>query len=114
MKLTLCFIRQDRDVVLVAGRFTGQFTNHNELLHLLRNSITQWIQETAEGRKLWNYSGKDLNVGDVADFLFDPQSSLAPFLHQHKIEQAQHLYTLIESDRIAFDTVLANPNQLNL
>ena len=108
-ELTLCFARMDRGLdVMVLARFAGPFTETKDLISRLQRAITKWVQETKAGQKLWIQSCEDLNIGDVADDLFGPRSSLRPFLRRQGIRRATHLHTVSRGDLIAFDTVLVD------
>lgn len=71
--------------VVVAVRLT--VANHSQAQGLasLRQAISQWVEETEDGRALWEKTQHTLNIKDALPYL-KPHSNLWPMLKRHGIE----------------------------
>ena len=81
--------------------------DENETLNRLKEAVTNWVNETEEGRKLWDYSCEDLNIGDLAACA--SREDLIPYLKKAGIKDFNFLFCGdVSSGAHSFDTVLAS------
>lgn len=66
--VTLVYVRHEDGQVTTIGILKVRTTHKTEFLtrQALRKAVTQWVNTTAQGRSLWEYSCEDLNLGDLA------------------------------------------------
>lgn len=79
------------------------------IIRILTNALTQWVQETPEGKKAWKDSGEDFNIGDYAlceeQFLkWLPHAKLT----SKGIQDIKLLYNANVDGFIRYDKVLVN------
>jgi hypothetical protein len=54
-------------IALVKFTLTKKMTK-DQILKALTTLLTQWVKDTDEGKKAWEYSGGDFNIGDLASY----------------------------------------------
>jgi len=114
MKTTqIAFIRKDDGTLdqLALIRFTHEdkFSNPAEVIEAFKAGVTAWVEKTEEGKKLWDYSSGDLNIGDL--FGEEENEQLNECLAEAGIQIWALVYQLSEQEEISYDTVLAAPKE---
>lgn len=94
--------------VLVSAERTLGVQNADELQAAVTRAVTKWMLSSAEGRKAWEYSGSDFNVGDLASWL--GEDDLVDCLLRERVVGLQ-IETLETADW-AYDSVLVNASEL--
>ena len=79
-------------------------------LDALIASVATWIKKTAAGHSAWEQSSEDLNIGDLAQYLDDPD--LQAQCRTDGIESVEILYELAGGDEVCFDRILAHGAEL--
>lgn len=116
-KLELCFSRWGRTGMdrMVIYRMeiaeASPVQNSRDALLALKKGVTEWVRTTEEGRRLWEYSSEDLNIGDLASYLED--ASLLECLKRRGIEGIDLLYEVVEGEEISYDHVLVDGDELD-
>lgn len=81
-------------------------SDEDDLLDRVCRAVTKWVNTSTTGAKAWEYSGRDLNIGDLASYLGDPQ--LMRCFRDEGI-QGFVLRDLPDADKYwHYDTVLVN------
>ena len=82
------------------------------IIQALKECLTSWMKGFDKGRAAWEQSGRDFNIGDLA--LCD-----RIFLRLYKaklalmgIQNLQIVCVLDDIDPIPYDTILADPSEL--
>lgn len=70
----------------------------------LKAAVTEWVTTTEVGKKAWDYSGRDLNIGDLAGYL--DHTGLKPILARYNIK-----LEILDGTALPYDTVLAEPEE---
>lgn len=84
--------------------------SHEQALEALIAAITDWINETQDGKDVFHASSGDLNIGDMASYsAFD--ETLQPFLQRHGIAAAV-LVEAPDTYQVEYDRHLFNYNAL--
>ena len=110
---TLIFTRQEKFAITDIAVLTITSTKElqpSEAKSKVTNAITQWINDTPEGKSAWSYSCTDFNIGDLSQY--DESVSLNRILNQHGINNIS-VSVLGGSECFGFDDVLVNHHQLN-
>ena len=68
----------------------------------LRKLVTEWVARTKDGKTTWEYSGGDLNIGDLAQY----DSTFKKFALRRGIT-VRFIYVGGTEDTVSYDTVLA-------
>lgn len=78
----------------------------------LREVVTSWIKGTDEGKQAWEYSGGDLNIGDLA--LYDETflENQKDLLAHHGIHDFKIVCVVDHTECIPYDTILAHSGEL--
>jgi hypothetical protein len=66
----------------------------------------RWVETTDAGRKLWDYSSEDLNIGDLAN---EEDEDLNRLLVKEGIASWKVIYSLGADEEFSYDRVLAKP-----
>jgi hypothetical protein len=82
-----------------------------EVMDAFERGITKWVETTTEGKKLWDYSSEDLNIGDMIGL--DQNEELNKLLISQGIISWKPTYQLIEKEEYSYDKILANPSFSN-
>lgn len=113
-RISVLVYRQEKlkigPAVVISADQTQTVTNVNDLEERLVRGVTKWIIGTPEGKRTWEYSSGDLNIGDLANCVGDGENDdpeLVRFLADEgvvnlRIEQ-------VETTAWNYDTILANP-----
>jgi hypothetical protein len=109
-------------VAILTASFTVKaydegLSNPSNLLRVMKQVFTEWVKTTDEGRKAWEDSGGDFNIGDVANHFYSGSRNrlfLYDALVEHGIEISDIDVHSMDGDRDAweFDTVLVNKEKL--
>jgi NifB/MoaA-like Fe-S oxidoreductase len=77
------------------------------VLQMVRRAVTAWVKQTDAGREAWEYSGGDLNIGDLMGHI-DTDKELNKLLEAAGFEELSIEGSSSESvsDRWTYDTVL--------
>jgi hypothetical protein len=116
----LIFMRQDgvsTTNIAVAEMDTKDKITQGEALNRLERAVASWVMSTKSGRTCWNYSGGDLNIGDLAmyEVEFRAKKSKAPqWLRNNGIEDVRIDSTYICEDVIPYDHVLGTTPEEDL
>lgn len=104
----LSFIRIDRDRIDAAAGVTFKTDGRMDIDKaemLIRRAVTQWVKETDEGQRVFNYAGEDLNIGDLASHATD---TLQPFLAAEGIFDFTITDLVKPGDYLPYDRVLVD------
>jgi len=74
-----------------------------------KQAVTDWVLETDTGRKAWEDSCEDFNIGD---FFVYYTPSIMQFLWRHGIHSISIVYQLAEGEEVPFDKVLVDRSRL--
>ena len=69
--------------VTILEAYKSEITNPQVVYDLLVDAITEWVETTPTGRREWECSSHDFNVGDLANV---NRITLEPFLNSRGIE----------------------------
>jgi hypothetical protein len=103
---TLTFVRQEGTVLstIATISFHPVLKKGQTPLEKLKEVVTLWVAKTKAGKKAWEYSGGDLNIGDLASY----ESDFANYGVLHGLFQF-HILNLFDGEEVVpFDTILAN------
>lgn len=123
--IQIAFLRIERETLDAGIILTADFTVdkamdkntwEKQVEEDLCAAVTLWIKETEEGKKLWEYSVEDLNIGDLCDYLeeaySDPvNSTLRPYLDRFQFSRIE-CHGLTGSEILPYDTILVNQSDL--
>lgn len=115
IETTIPFIRtEDGKVTTVAlVKFTlAKKMTKDQILIALTALLTQWAKETVEGKKAWEYTGGDFNIGDLASYEGDFCKWL---LHAKLTAKGIINFEFLENgdmDTESYDRVLMNTKEL--
>ena len=93
--------------------FTGEERlTVQETLNLVTTAVTKWIQKTKEGKKAWEYSCGDFNIGDLASYIED--DDLIKYFDEVGLTNVKLIDNEYESSKYIwnFDTVLGDTSEL--
>lgn len=65
MKHEFMFVRLDGFNLDAVALVDFGFTGTGEPLEALKRAVTAWVSETEDGKRCWESSSKDLNIGDL-------------------------------------------------
>lgn len=110
---TLVFLRYERAQVTSIGllKFRTTLDSDSAVQGALIDATTEWVQKTEAGRRLWEVSDQDLNIGDLvsSDALMD--EVLLTALRLREVEFVE--CALGEPENTAsYDLVLVDSNKL--
>ena len=109
---SLTFVRQGAFRILDTAILTITSVENlspSEAKSKVVDAITQWINDTMEGKDAWSYSCTDFNIGDLSQF--EQSSTLNNILKQHGINSIN--IATISADNFDFDEVLVNSHLLD-
>jgi hypothetical protein len=113
LKTCITFVRKDiatiEDMVIVKFTHKNRLKTPREVLEAFTHGITKWVETTNGGRKMWEYSSEDLNIGDLLSLGKD--KSLKKNLKQVGIKKWKPIYQLVNGEEVSYDKVLASPNE---
>ena len=98
---------------IVTARKTQQVWCARQMVHAFCDAVTAWVQNTPEGRKAYEESDSDYNVGDLANDIDD--RALAPYLAAQGLRDVE-IEVVSDEDfqnNWTFDTHLIDPSRLN-
>jgi hypothetical protein len=104
-KVILPFIRMEGGCVSTLAIVTFTASSCKDPKESLREVVTAWVRETDSGKAVWEYSGGDLNIGDIASH---DERGFAKYTELHGIKDFRVLYVGDTSDALPFDMVLAD------
>lgn len=81
-----------------------------DILTVIRSAITAWVKTTKEGKKAWEYSSDDMNIGDIGD---DPPLSLRRLPNKEGITGWTCVWQGGGLDTVPYDTVLVDESELD-
>lgn len=107
MKVTHLVLRNSQDET-TAAIVTAEFHSASKkvFLHSLQNAVTNWVTHTEVGKRVWDETCQDLNIGDLDSYSTE---TLLPFLSENGINDFDiHILSSDEVDtNWTYDTVLA-------
>src|SRR3990167_3681955 len=59
-------------IALVKAEIRPDVSNET-LLTLIQHAVTSWVQTTNEGRRAWEESDEDFNIGDLVSYYKNPE-----------------------------------------
>lgn len=71
-----------------------------------KKAVNRWVQETPQGKRAWEESGNDLNVGDLFS-QYEDEPSLATAFAEEGLYEVKCVWSLSEGEEYPYDTVLA-------
>lgn len=104
-KVTIPFIRMDGARLETMAVVEFSLDNKKDPQTELRKAATAWVRETDSGKTVWEYSGGDMNIGDIASH---DESGFAKYVELHGIKDFRIVYVGDTSDALPYDTVLAD------
>lgn len=109
----LLFLRQERAKVTTVSILNLKtiLPTDAHVKTALISATTEWVRKTEEGRKLWGYSGEDLNIGDLASSGAFGDAVFLTALRQRGVEYVSCMVGGTE-DAIAYDQVLVDTSAL--
>lgn len=112
MRTHLTFTRKNAYNIenLVVVKFSHKVSLNTPYLvfKAFTKGITNWVENTHEGKNLWKYTCEDLNIGDILDQ--HNNKELSEFLSVEGIKKWKPLYELVDQEEFSYDKVLASPN----
>lgn len=93
-------------VIVVTAVVKPFITSDTELVEELKIGVTKWIRRTKEGRKAWELSSSDINIGDLSSYDLKPILKYCPNIISLDWEQVD------QADNWVYDTVLANQDEI--
>lgn len=94
--------------VVTASVTTDALTNKQTFLNTLITALSNWAQTTGSGRKAWQQSGQDFNVGDLSHYQDDPRlKRQCVKVGIHNLDVTPYIDM---STTWTYDTVLINPD----
>ena len=76
----------------------------NVVLENLKKAITDWVDNTNEGKEIYEDSSEDFNIGDLDHYWDD--DTLEPYLIQYDVEIIE--IDILSESVVDFDTQLVN------
>jgi hypothetical protein len=111
-KSHIVFTRKDinslENMVILKIKHTEELDSPYQVFNAFSNAITKWVENTEEGRALWNYTSEDLNIGDILSS--GSNKSLAHCMKKEGILKWKPIYELIDQEEFSYDKVLASPS----
>lgn len=112
----LPFIRQEgidiTTIAIMKLKVTDE-TKKSDVVDKLIDVITQWINNTEDGKKAWGESCDDFNVGDLSSY----EDLIRETMSKELMTVGIHYFEIIfqeDSEKVEdFDTVLVNLSSLN-
>lgn len=112
-RAVLTFLRHEKDTVSTVGLLMvdTSLATDIDVRSALIAATTEWVSKTRAGRALWNRTGEDLNIGDLAasDAFIDAEFLAA--LRQRGVGFVDCLVS-DTADAIAYDKVLVDADRL--
>jgi hypothetical protein len=96
--------------VLISAERTLAVQDAATLLAAVTRGVTKWMLSSAEGRKAWEYSGEDFNVGDLASWLGE-EDLVDCLLRERVVGLTIEQLDNFNADWV-YDTVLVNVAEL--
>ena len=84
----------------------------SDTLNALKEVVTSWIKGFDEGKEAWEYSGRDFNIGDLAQYNNSFLKTEKDLLTYHGIHDFEIVCIVDHTETIPFDTILANTEEL--
>ena len=84
----------------------------DQLLDAVRDSVTEWVATTKEGKEAWEASSEDFNIGDLANEDISPISKMIRKKHGYRIVSIEaHSTDAVPSDW-TFDSILVDATKI--
>lgn len=81
-------------------------------IEVLKEVVTSWIKGFDDGRKAWEYSGGDFNIGDLAMYDKSFLETEKDLLAHYGIHDFEIVCGFDHTEAVPFDTVLVNSGEL--
>lgn len=65
-KIEVVVTRSGEATFAIVSAMTTNISNEHTFLARLTEALTEWVRTTKEGKKAWEYSCYDFNIGDLA------------------------------------------------
>jgi hypothetical protein len=115
MNTQITFKRQDCAFLDQFAVITIEHAQNEAPKHILAafcRGVTKWVEKTSTGKKAWEDSSEDLNIGDlIASHEGDPE--LAKYLKLQGITSWECTYWLSDRNVFDYDLVLADPEEID-
>jgi hypothetical protein len=105
IKHSLLIYRQEFSVsqaIVVNALTKPVIANDEDLLEAIKNAVTEWARKTKEGREAFEYSGTDMNIGDLGgyekDFIKFNQNIITLSFEQVDLSKEWHYDTSLVND----------------
>jgi hypothetical protein len=113
------FVRQEegRVTTIAIVQFKTRRPEYNEetLVQILKNALTAWVKQTVRGRKAWDYTGGDFNIGDVGSGLQTQDiKKIREVMALEGVDDFDIVYIGDPSHSVPFDTVLVQRELLDI
>jgi hypothetical protein len=79
-----------------------------DAFEMLKKGITHWVKETENGKALWDYSGGDLNIGDLHSYIVKNDALFVQSMKACGVYYLKVVYELNECCEFPYDTILAD------
>lgn len=112
-KTTLLFTRNENATISTFGVITISSADSKDpsvLIDKLKSGVTDWINQTKDGKDEWEQSSSDLNIGDLAGYEHD--ESLNDCLEEYGISFEVDVMNECVNV-LPYDTVLANESDIS-
>lgn len=110
----ILFIRKDGFAIdqlcVIRVIHTAILPNTDKVMEAFEAGVTEWVETTQAGKKAWEDSTEDLNIGDLVG-QYDGHAELDECLGKRGIQAWTTLFTLADKNEIPFDRVLAHPSE---
>ena len=111
-KTTLLFARNENATISTFGVVTissKDSKDPNVLIDKFKAGVTDWINQTEDGKEVWDQSSSDLNIGDIAGYEHDESLNdcLAEYGINFEIDVMNDCGNVLP-----YDTVLANESDI--
>lgn len=113
--IQILFNRDSNDVLIVLEFATEGISKRTQLIDALRAGITKWMKETKDGKKAYEYTGGDFNIGDLMATYADDNGfdeSLEPYMKAGGIHGIKTIFELTVLNRVSYDKVLCNADEV--
>lgn len=109
----LVFLRYERAEVSTVGvlLLRTAIEQDAQVKEALKAATTHWVNTTEDGRRLWNYSCCDLNIGDLASSSAFQSHAFLAALQERGVE---YLDCIVgdTTEALAYDEMLVNEAQV--
>ena len=86
-----------------------------QIMGAMKRLLTNWVNETKDGKQVWKYTGGDMNIGDFAQYETSfgewiPHSSLKAY----GIINFEIVALVDSTEALPFDKILVDPEGVTL